>query len=253
MSSKTKYSEAIRLAQYDCLKKDKDVFIIGQGVWSPWYVGNTMKNLDNQFGKNRIIDTPVSESAVTGCAIGASIFSKKPIVVHPRMDFMMYAMDAIVNHAAKWKYIFAGQSKINVTIRALINRGGEQGAQHSQALHSMFSHVPGLVVAVPYSVSDAYNMLVSSININSAVIFIEDRWLYDNQDFLIKRKKKIFDFQPEILVPGHDVTIVSFGYGTHLALKSEKLLLQKKISAEIIDLKILNPFIFFASLNIKSN
>ena len=97
-----------------------------------------MKDLDLKYGKDRIVDTPVSESAVTGMAVGASLCGGLPIVVHPRIDFMLYAMDPIVNQAAKWSHMTGGQSHPSVTIRGIINRGGEQGAQHSQSLHSWF-------------------------------------------------------------------------------------------------------------------
>ena len=104
--NKFTYSTAILDAYNFLLKNYPEVFVIGQGLWSPWYVGNTMKDLDKKFGKKRIIDTPVSEAAVTGAAVGASLNEMKPIVVHPRMDFMMYAMDPIINQAAKWSYMF---------------------------------------------------------------------------------------------------------------------------------------------------
>ena len=120
------------------------VFAIGQGLWSPWYVGNSMTDLDIQFGRERIIDTPVSELACTGAALGASLCGYRPVVVHPRVDFMLLAVDQIVTQAAKWRSMFGGQVSAPVTIRAIVNRGGEQGAQHSQALHSWFAHVPGL-------------------------------------------------------------------------------------------------------------
>jgi len=121
---KTTYSDAI-LSGFDYLLKNyPEVFVLGQGLWSPWYVGNTMKNLDKKYGKERIIDTPVSESACTGAAVGASICGMKPIIVHPRMDFMLYAMDSIVNQAAKWSYMFGGKLNAPVTIRSIINRGG---------------------------------------------------------------------------------------------------------------------------------
>ena len=126
------------------LSNHEDAFVIGQGLWSPWYVGRTMDGLDKKYGKDRIIDTPVSESATTGLAVGAGINGGKAIVVHPRMDFALYAMDSIVNQAAKWSYLFGEQNAPNVTIRMIINRGGEQGAQHSQSLHSWFCHIPGL-------------------------------------------------------------------------------------------------------------
>ena len=104
MSEKITYSQGILSAFEYLLENHDDVFVIGQGLWSPWYVGNTMKDLDKIYGKERIIDTPLSESAVTGMAVGASLGKSLPIVVHPRIDFMLYAMDAIVNQAAKWSH-----------------------------------------------------------------------------------------------------------------------------------------------------
>ncbi len=96
-----------------------------------------------------MVDSPVSENAVTGMAVGAALAGLRPIVFHPRMDFMLLAMDPIVNQAANWSYLFGGESSVPLVIRAVINRGGEQGAQHSQALHAMFMHVPGLKVVMP--------------------------------------------------------------------------------------------------------
>ena len=164
------------------LDKHPEVFVIGQGLWSPWYVGNSMTDLDKKFGVERIIDTPVSESAVTGAAVGAALAGKKPIVVHPRMDFMLYAMDAIVNQAAKWRHMIGGQAEVPVTIRGIVNRGGEQGAQHSQALHSWFAHIPGLRVVMPASVADARDLLIASVLSPDPVVFIDDRWLYAQEE-----------------------------------------------------------------------
>ena len=113
-----------------------------------------MTDLDKKFGAVRIIDTPVSESACTGAAVGVSLAGMKPIVVHPRMDFAIYAMDAIVNQAAMVSYAWWSSSSRRI-IRSIINRGGEQGAQHSQALHAWFAHVPGLRVVMPSTVCDA--------------------------------------------------------------------------------------------------
>src|SRR3990172_4297275 len=149
------YSLAINEAIHQAMAADCSVMLLGQGVKSPWYVGNTTKGLLDAFGSLRVIDTPVSENAVTGAAVGASLAGMKPIVVHPRMDFMLYAMDTIVNQAAKWSHMVGGQSNPGVTIRAIINRGGEQGAQHSQALHAWFAHIPGLRVVMPATVGDA--------------------------------------------------------------------------------------------------
>jgi pyruvate dehydrogenase E1 component beta subunit len=133
---KVQYSKAIRSGFEYLLENYPEVFIIGQGLWSPWYVGTTMTDLDKNFGKERVIDTPVSEAASTGLAVGAALTGTKPIVVHPRIDFMLYALDPIVNQAAKWSHMLGGQSSPGITVRGIINRGGEQGAQHSQSLHS---------------------------------------------------------------------------------------------------------------------
>ena len=179
---KTKYSYAILKAFERLLKTDKNVFLIGQGLWSPWYVGETMKDLDKKFGKSRVIDSPVSENAVTGIAFGASLTKSRPVVIHPRMDFMILALDQIVNQAAKWRFMMGGNASTNLTIRAIINRGGEQGAQHSQSLHSWFSHIPGLRVVMPYSPNDARDLLISSVLSNDPVLFIDDRWLYEVEE-----------------------------------------------------------------------
>ena len=127
----TSYGIAIRTAFEYLLTNYPEVFTIGQGLWSPWYVGNSMTDLDKKFGKERVIDTPVSELACTGAAIGASLCGYRAIAIHPRMDFMLLAVDQIVNQAAKWSHMLGAQASPAVTIRAIINRGGEQGAQHS--------------------------------------------------------------------------------------------------------------------------
>ena len=176
------YGQAIRSGFEYLLANHQDVFVMGQGLWSPWYVGNSMTGLEKQFGSERIIDTPVSESACTGAALGASLTGMRPVMVHPRMDFMLYGIDSIVNQAAKWSSMFGGQACAALTIRSIINRGGEQGAQHSQALHSWFAHIPGLRVVMPYSVTDARDLLICSVLSNDPVVFIDDRWLYEETD-----------------------------------------------------------------------
>ncbi len=243
MKNKLNYGTAILKAFEYLLDKYPETFVIGQGLWSPWYVGNSMQDLDKKFGKQRIIDTPVSESAVTGMAVGASLVGALPIVVHPRIDFMLYAMDAIVNQAAKWSHMTGGQANPALTIRAIINRGGEQGAQHSQSLHSWFSHVPGLRVLMPSSVKDARDMLIASALSRDPVIYIDDRWLYDQTDQLGEIKvKDIKDFKPKIVSKGNDITIAATSYSFFLAKKASKILLTEGITAELIDIRTLNPF-----------
>src|SRR5262245_45077801 len=157
------YAEAIREAFQQLLASDPRVFVIGQGLWSPWYVGTSMTDLDKEFGRHRIIDTPVSENATTGAAIGAALAGMRPIVVHPRMDFMLLAADPIVNQAANWSYMFAGQVGVPVVFRPILNRGGEQGAQHSQALQAFFMHVPGIKVLMPATPYDAKGLMISAV------------------------------------------------------------------------------------------
>ena len=239
---KYNYGTAILSAFEYLLENYKEAFIIGQGLWSPWYVGNTMTDLDKKFGKNRVIDTPVSESATTGAAIGASLAGMKPIVVHPRMDFMLYAMDAIVNQAAKWPHMFGGQAHSGVTIRSIINRGGEQGAQHSQALHSWFTHVPGLRVVMPSNVADARDLLIASVLCKDPVIYIDDRWLYEQEaDLPAIVELDLKSQKPKIDLEGKDLTIVASGHSSYLAKKASEKLIDINIFPEIVDIRVLNP------------
>ena len=165
MRKKIKFSKGILDAYNYLLQNHKEFFVIGQGLWSPWYVGETMKDLDLKYGKDRVIDCPVSEYATTGAAVGASISGYKPMIVHPRIDFMLLAVDQIVTQAAKWRYMFGGNASSPVTFRGIINRGGEQGAQHSQSLHSWFSHIPGLRVVMPYSANSAFFQSLFTLSI----------------------------------------------------------------------------------------
>jgi pyruvate dehydrogenase E1 component beta subunit len=240
---KLNYGTAILSAFEYLLEKYPDVFVIGQGLWSPWYVGNTMTDLDKKFGKERIIDTPVSESACTGAAVGAALAGMRPIVVHPRMDFMLYATDAIVNQAAKWSHMVGGQAHPSLTIRAIINRGGEQGAQHSQALHAWFAHIPGLRVVMPATVADARDLLIASVLCKDPVMFIDDRWLCDLEDDLPPIvERDLRNERPKCLAEGDDITLAACGFSTRLAMEARSRLAEKGISAEVIDLRVLNPF-----------
>jgi pyruvate/2-oxoglutarate/acetoin dehydrogenase E1 component len=245
MKKKVLYSDAINLAFKYILKKYPESFIIGQGLWAPWYVGQTMKDLSEMFGKKRIIDSPVSEAGVTGIAIGASLNDMKPIVVHPRMDFMLLATDAIINQASKWKFMLGGANSSTVTIRSIINRGGEQGAQHSQSLYSMFANIPGIIVAMPSSPQDAFELLVKSVLTKSTVIYIDDRWLYSEKDFIntnfFNAKKDLLSEKSKVIKKGKDITLISVGYGIKV-LKDVAVRLEiKNISSEIIDLRVINP------------
>jgi len=235
------YSLAINEALHQLLEKDKSVFLIGQGVNSAWYAGGTCNGLIEKFGKERVIDTPVSENAITGAAVGAAISGMKPIVMHPRMDFMLYAIDPIINQAANWSYMLGNKKNISVVFWGVINRGGEQAAQHSQALQAIFCHIPGLKVVAPSNAYDAKGLMISAVNDNSPVLFIDDRWLYNTESDVPEELYNIEIGKAEVKKQGKDITIVSDSYITSEALKAAEELESQGISAEVVDLRTIKP------------
>lgn len=190
--------------------------------------------------EGRIIDTPVSEYAVTGIAIGSAISGLRPILEHPRMDFMYLAMDQIANHAANWYYMFGQQVNVPLTIWGIVNRGGEQAAQHSQALQSMFVHIPGLKVVAPSTPHDVKGLLYASIQDENPVLFVDDRWLYRMKGEVEEAPYIVPIGKGVIRKEGKDVTLIANSYMTHLALKAASSL-EKEIDVEVIDLRTLKP------------
>jgi acetoin:2,6-dichlorophenolindophenol oxidoreductase subunit beta len=238
----TAYGVAIREAFEYLLENHESVFTIGQGLWSPWYVGNSMTDLDKKFGVERVIDTPVSELATTGAALGASLCGYRPVVIHPRIDFMLLAVDQIVSQAAKWRSMFGGQVSAPLTVRGIINRGGQQGAQHSQALHSWFAHIPGLRVVMPATARDARDLLIAAVLCDDPVLYLDDRWLYETEEELGPVADMVLDGEgPRVLRTGNDLTLVGCGYTTKLCMDAAVLLQAAGVSAEVIDLRVLNP------------
>ncbi|MDB4949647.1 MAG: hypothetical protein JWM27_2296 [Gemmatimonadetes bacterium] len=236
------YGTAVREGFAYLLREHPEVFVIGQGLWSPWYVGNSMTELDREFGRERVIDTPVSELACTGAALGAALAGRRPIVVHPRVDFMLLAVDQIVTQAAKWSSMFGRAGAAPVVFRGIVNRGGEQGAQHSQSLHSWFAHVPGLRVVMPASVADARDLLVSATLCDDPVLYIDDRWLYEREaDIPAIPDVDAIHRGPRIVRAGTDVTLVGAGYASYLAEQAADELAALGISAEVVDLRTINP------------
>lgn len=238
---KVSYVRAINEALHQVMAQDERVFLIGQGVTSPWYVGTTTVGLIDRFGPERIIDTPVSENGITGVAVGAALEGMRPILVHPRMDFMYYAMDQIANHAANWHYMFGGQTSVPLTIWGIINRGGEQAAQHSQALQAMFTHIPGLKVVMPSTPYDAKGLLIASIKDDNPVVFIDDRWLYDHEGEVPEELYSTPIGKGIIRRRGKDVTLVATSYMVSPAIEAAQHLEKEGISAEVIDLRSLKP------------
>lgn len=244
MSSKARelsYSLAINEAFHQTMERDSSVMLIGQGVKSPWYVGNTAQGLLGRFGERRVIDTPVSENAITGAAVGAALAGMRPIVVHPRMDFMLFAFDPIVNEAANWHYMNGGKASVPVVFWGVLNRGGEQGAQHSQALHALFAHIPGLKVVMPATAYDAKGLLVAGINDDNPVVFIDDRWLYGNVDIVPKELYEVPLGKGAIRRDGADVTVVAISYMVPEALKAASILAAEGIDIEVFDPRTIKP------------
>ena len=247
MSTKARkltYSLAINEALKQLMKIDNSVFIIGQGVKSPWYVGNTCKNLIKLYGEERVIDTPISENAMTGAAVGASLAGMKAVVMHPRVDFSLYAFDPIINQAANWSYMNGGRASVPVVFWLAVNRGGEQAAQHSQDLHSLFSHIPGLKIIAPSNAYDVKGLLISAIRDPNPVVFIDDRWLYGREDVVPEEIYEIPLGKGVIKRKGKHVTVVSSSFLLNEAAVSAELLEGEGINVELIDLRSIKPLDF---------
>jgi pyruvate dehydrogenase E1 component beta subunit len=236
------YVQAIQEAHTQLLAADPRAFLIGQGLWSPWYAGGSLENLDREFGRERVLDSPVSENAVTGMAVGAALAGMRPIVFHPRLDFLLLAMDPVINQAANWSYMFGGQASVPLVIRAVINRGGRQGAQHSQALHAMFMHVPGLKTVMPATPADAKGLLLAAVEDPNPVLYIDDRWLYSRTGPVPEEIYRTPIGEAAVRRAGRDVTIVGISWMAAQALEAAELLASQGIEAEVIDLRTLKPW-----------
>ena len=237
---KISYAEAINETLHQMIEKDEKVFLIGQGVTSPWYVGTTTVGLIDRFPE-KIIDTPVSENGITGTAVGAAVAGMRPVLMHPRMDFMYYAMDQIANHAANWYYMFGGQLSVPITIWGIINRGGEQAAQHSQALQAMFTHIPGLKVVLPSTPYDAKGLLIASIEDDNPVIYVDDRGLYDYEGDVPEEIYTVPIGKGIVRRKGSDVTVVATSYMVYEAMKAAENREKQGIDVEVLDLRSLKP------------
>ncbi|MFQ6115572.1 MAG: alpha-ketoacid dehydrogenase subunit beta, partial [bacterium] len=184
---------------------------------------------------------PVSENGITGVAVGAALAGMRPILVHPRMDFMHYAMDQIANHAANWYYMFGGQLSVPMTVWGIVNRGGEQAAQHSQALQAIFAHIPGLKVVMPSTPYDAKGLLVASIEDDNPVVYIDDRWLYKSTGEVPEEIYSVPIGKAVVRKEGKDVTVVATSYIVHEVMRAAENLEKDGICVEIIDLRSLKP------------
>ena len=235
------FSEAINQALVMSMKKNKNVLLLGLGVDDPKGIFETTKGINKIFKKGRVFDFPTSENAMTGIAIGSSLIGMRPVITHQRVEFSLLAMEQIINQAAKWFFMHAGQKSVPLVIRLIIGRGWGQGPQHSQSLESIFAHIPGLKIVCPSTPFSAKGLLISSIADNNPVIFFEHRWLHLMKEDVPKNYYKLPIGKAKVLRKGRDITIISSSYMVVECLRSSKILKEYSINVEIVDLQSLRP------------
>ncbi len=236
-----KYSAAILQATDQLMELDPRVYIMGLGVPDPKGIFGTTLGLEEKYGAERVLDMPTSENGMTGIAIGSALVGMRPIMTHQRVDFFLLALDQLINNAAKWHYMFGGQMSVPLVIRLIIGRGWGQGPQHSQTLHSYFAHIPGLKVVMPSTPYDAKGLLVSAVQDNNPVVYIEHRWLHNIHGQVPSEIYSVPLGKAKIVTEGEDVTIIACSHMTIEAFKAAQFLREEGISAEIVDLRSIKP------------
>jgi len=235
------YKDALREAQSQLLESDERVFLMGEGIDDPGGVFGTTQGLADRFGKERVMDIPIAENGLTGVAIGAAVAGMRPVFIHMRMDFLPMCMDQIINHAAKWNYMTGGAVNVPLVIRSIIGRGWGSAAQHSQALHALFVHIPGLKVVAPSTPYDAKGLLISSVEDGNPIMFVEHRWIYDYIGYVPEEMYRVPLGTGVIRREGKDVTVVAISQMVYEAMKAAKALAGEGIELEIIDPRCLKP------------
>ena len=235
------YAEALRQGLQQAMEASDRVLVIGQLVdYEPGVFGSTT-GLAERFGTERVRDFPVSEGAMTSLGIGAAVAGMRPVLVHHRLDFMLYSVDAIVNWLSLWRFKSNGKSSAPVTIRAIVGRGWGQGPQHSKSLHAWFAHVPGIKVAMPATAFDAKGLLLESIFGEDPVIMIEHRSLFGLKDRVPEFPYRVRFGQAAVRRIGKDLTLVGAGVMVPFALRVAAKLAEHGIAAEVIDLRTISP------------
>lgn len=238
---KLSYVGAVREAFDQILSYDGRAFIMGQGVDDPTGMFGVTLDLHKKYGPGRVFDTPLSENGLTGIAVGAALTGMRPIYIHNRPDFLYLTMDQIVNHASKWGFMFGGHVKVPLVIWSVIGRGWGSAAQHSQAPHAMFMHVPGLKLVMPSTPYDAKGLLISAVADNNPVIVLEHRWLFKHTGHVPENMYSIPFGKGVVRRPGKDVTVVGVSYMVVEALRAAEELQKEGIEIEVIDLRTLKP------------
>ena len=241
MGREITYAQAILEATDQCMGKDSSVYIIGLGVPDPKGVFGTTLGLQDKYGDRRVMDMPVSENAMTGVAIGSAIRGMRPILTHQRIDFMLLSLDQIINNAAKWHYMFDGKMRVPMVIRLIVGRGWGQGPQHSQSLQALFAHIPGLKVVMPSTPNDAKGLLISSIEDDNPVIFLEHRWLHHVFGEVPEEIYRVPLGKANILKQGKDVTIVATSHMALESFRAARFLEAKGVEVEVVDLRTIKP------------
>jgi pyruvate dehydrogenase E1 component beta subunit len=234
--------QALNEAMAEELRRDKDVFIIGEEVAQYQGAYKITQNLLEEFGPERVVDTPITEHGFAGLAVGAAFAGLKPIVEFMTFNFAMQAIDQIINSAAKQLYMSGGQVKAPMVFRGPNGPAARVGAQHSQDFSAWYSHVPGLTVVAPYSAADAKGLLKSAIRSPNPVVFLENEILYGSTGLVPKMDDFLLPIgKARIARKGADVTIVSFSMGMRYATQATEVLVNAGVDVELIDLRTLRP------------
>ena len=241
MKREISYVEAVREATDQEMGRDPSVIVFGLDVDDPKAIQGTTRGLLEKYGPERVFGTPLSEDAMTGVAIGAALAGLRPIHVHIRMDFLMLAMNQLVNIAAKSRYMYGGQVQLPVVVRSMIGKSWGQGAQHSQGLHSFFMHVPGMKVVAPTTPYDAKGCLIQAIRDNDPVMYVEHRILHFQKGPVPESPYAVAPGKARVTAAGSDVTVVGISYMQIECLRARHYLESAGINAEVIDPIWLSP------------
>ena len=237
----TRYIRAITEALHEEMARDENVFIIGEDVGAPGGAFSGTKGLLETYGERRVRDTPISESAIIGLAIGAAAQGLRPVAEIMFADFLALCMDQIVNQMAKTRYMFGGLFSVPVVIRSPGGGGLNAGPQHSQSLESWFAHVPGLKVVMPSTPYDVKGLLKSAIRDDNPVLFFENKALYAMKGEIPEEEYLIPIGKADVKRTGTDVTVVAASAMVHQSLAAAKTLAEQGIEVEVIDLRTISP------------
>ncbi|HEX4410647.1 MAG TPA: pyruvate dehydrogenase complex E1 component subunit beta [Xanthobacteraceae bacterium] len=234
--------EALRDAMAEEMRRDPDVFVMGEEVAEYQGAYKVTQGLLDEFGARRVIDTPITEHGFAGVGTGAALAGLKPIVEFMTFNFAMQAMDQIINSAAKTQYMSGGQVRVSIVFRGPNGAASRVAAQHSQDYSSWYSHIPGLKVVAPSTAADAKGLLKAAIRDPNPVIFLENEILYGHSSPVPKLDDYVLPIgRARVVRAGNDVTIVAWSMGMSYALKAADELAKDNISAEVIDLRTLKP------------